>query len=89
MRFYPGFTRYQHSTAATELRLTDCLSAFVFIANWGVRDVSPSSASANEVAPVMLVFADSNAIRLEHMVDFFQLLGGGQKDAGRRTVPKG
>jgi len=51
--------------------------------------VSPSSASANEVAPVMLVFADSNAIRLEHMVDFFQLLGGGQKDAGRRTVPKG
>jgi len=30
--------------------------------------------------PTMLVFADADAVRPEHMVEFFQLLGGGQKD---------
>jgi pimeloyl-ACP methyl ester carboxylesterase len=33
-------------------------------------------------ARTMLVFRDADAIRPEHMVEFFQLLGGGQKDAG-------
>jgi pimeloyl-ACP methyl ester carboxylesterase len=33
-------------------------------------------------ARTMLVFADADAIRPEHMVEFFQLLGGGKKDAG-------
>ena len=32
--------------------------------------------------PVMLIYADSDMIRLEHAVKFYQLLGGGQKDAG-------
>ena len=32
--------------------------------------------------PVMLVFADSDMYRLEHVVEFYKLLGGGQKDAG-------
>ncbi|WP_295813444.1 alpha/beta fold hydrolase [uncultured Nitratireductor sp.] len=32
--------------------------------------------------PVMLVFADSDMYRPEHIVEFYQLLGGGQKDAG-------
>jgi pimeloyl-ACP methyl ester carboxylesterase len=32
--------------------------------------------------PTMLVFADSDMIRPEHMVKFYQLLGGGLKDAG-------
>jgi pimeloyl-ACP methyl ester carboxylesterase len=32
--------------------------------------------------PVMIVFADADAIRPEHIVEFFQLLGGGQRDAG-------
>jgi pimeloyl-ACP methyl ester carboxylesterase len=32
--------------------------------------------------PVMLVFGDSDMFRPEHMVRFYQLLGGGQKDAG-------
>jgi len=30
----------------------------------------------------MLVFGDNDAIRPEHMVQFYQLLGGGKKDAG-------
>ena len=33
-------------------------------------------------APTMLVFADADAIRTTHIVEFFSLLGGGQKDAG-------
>jgi pimeloyl-ACP methyl ester carboxylesterase len=32
--------------------------------------------------PVMLVFGDSDMFRLEHIVEFYHLLGGGLKDAG-------
>jgi pimeloyl-ACP methyl ester carboxylesterase len=32
--------------------------------------------------PVMLVYGDSDMFRLEHVVDFYQLLGGGLRDAG-------
>lgn len=31
----------------------------------------------------MLVFADVDAIRVEHMAEFYRALGGGQRDAGR------
>jgi pimeloyl-ACP methyl ester carboxylesterase len=32
--------------------------------------------------PVMLVWGDSDMFRLEHEVEFYKLLGGGQRDAG-------
>jgi len=32
--------------------------------------------------PVMLVYGDSDMFRLEHVVEFYHLLGGGLKDAG-------
>jgi pimeloyl-ACP methyl ester carboxylesterase len=32
--------------------------------------------------PVMLIYGDSDMIRPEHIVEFYQLLGGGLKDAG-------
>ena len=32
--------------------------------------------------PVMLIYGDSDMLQLEHVVDFYQLLGGGLKDAG-------
>jgi pimeloyl-ACP methyl ester carboxylesterase len=32
--------------------------------------------------PVMLVYGDSDMFRLEHIVEFYQLLGGGLRDAG-------
>jgi pimeloyl-ACP methyl ester carboxylesterase len=32
--------------------------------------------------PVMVVYADADMIRPEHIVRFYQLLGGGLKDAG-------
>jgi pimeloyl-ACP methyl ester carboxylesterase len=33
-------------------------------------------------APTMLVFADADAVRPEHIVELYKLLGGGQRDAG-------
>lgn len=40
--------------------------------------------------PVMIVFGDSDMYRLEHVVKFYQLLGGGLRDAGwmREHMPK-
>jgi pimeloyl-ACP methyl ester carboxylesterase len=40
--------------------------------------------------PVMLAFGDAGMVRPEHEVKFFQLLGGGLKDAGwnRENMPK-
>jgi pimeloyl-ACP methyl ester carboxylesterase len=32
--------------------------------------------------PTMLVCGDSDMFRLDHMVEFYHLLGGGQRDAG-------
>ncbi|HEU0032009.1 MAG TPA: alpha/beta fold hydrolase [Kofleriaceae bacterium] len=32
--------------------------------------------------PVMLVYGDADTYRLEHIVEFYRLLGGGQRDAG-------
>jgi pimeloyl-ACP methyl ester carboxylesterase len=51
------------------------------------------SAEVREIAaPTMLVFADADAVRTAHMVEFFGLLGGGQRDAGldgsRRPVAR-
>ena len=33
-------------------------------------------------APMMIMFADADSIRPSHIVEFFALLGGGQRDAG-------
>ena len=40
--------------------------------------------------PVMLIYADSDMIPPEHIVKFYQLLGGGLRDAGwqRETMAK-
>ena len=41
------------------------------------------SASVKKLTmPVMLVYGDADMIRPEHIVSFYQLLGGGLKDAG-------
>jgi pimeloyl-ACP methyl ester carboxylesterase len=33
-------------------------------------------------APALLVFADADAVRTEHIMEFYALLGGGKRDAG-------
>ena len=32
--------------------------------------------------PMLMAFADADAVRMEHILEFFGLLGGGQRDAG-------
>jgi len=32
--------------------------------------------------PVLLAFADADAVRMQHIMEFFALMGGGQRDAG-------
>lgn len=46
------------------------------------QDYDWSGAVAAIKATTMLVFADSDAVRPEHIVDFYELLGGGKGDAG-------
>ncbi len=45
-------------------------------------DYDASDAVAKLPMPVMLIFGDSDMIRPEHIVEFYQKLGGGLKDAG-------
>lgn len=41
------------------------------------------SADVPRITPrTLLVFADADSIRPEHMIEFYRLLGGGQRDAG-------
>jgi pimeloyl-ACP methyl ester carboxylesterase len=46
------------------------------------RDYDWSKEVAAIKLPVLLVAADADGVMLEHMVEFFKLLGGGLKDAG-------
>lgn len=46
------------------------------------QDYDWSKEVAAMKAPTMIVFADADAVRTAHVMEFFGLLGGGQKDAG-------
>ncbi len=46
------------------------------------KDYDWSKDVASITTPTMLVFGDADAIRPQHIVEFFALLGGGLKDAG-------
>lgn len=57
-------------------RLLDAMGAYM-------RKPYDWSASVSKLTmPVMLIYGDSDMIRPEHIVKFYQLLGGGLKDAG-------
>ena len=65
-------------------RLLDAMGDFMrFKYDW-------SADVAKLKMPVMLVFGDADMIRPEHEIKFYQLLGGGLKDAGwnRESMPK-
>ena len=46
------------------------------------RDYDWSKDVAAILAPTLLIFGDADAVRTAHAVQFFELLGGGKKDAG-------
>ena len=61
-------------------------------ANWAVlftklgdllkKDYDWSKDVASIKLPMMMVFADADAVRTKHVIEFFEQLGGGQRDAG-------
>ena len=55
---------------------------FTKIGEMETRDYDWSDDVAAIASPTMLVFADADSIRPEHIVEFYALLGGGQRDAG-------
>jgi pimeloyl-ACP methyl ester carboxylesterase len=55
---------------------------FTKLADLLKKDYDWSRPVAAIKAPTMLVFADADAVRPAHIVEFFGLLGGGQRDAG-------
>lgn len=57
-------------------------SLFTKLGNLLRQDYDWSKSVAAIKVPVMITFADADAVRTEHMIEFFRLLGGGQKDAG-------
>lgn len=46
------------------------------------RSYDWSTSVAGIKAPTLLIFADADMMRPEHVVEFYKLLGGGQRDAG-------
>jgi pimeloyl-ACP methyl ester carboxylesterase len=60
----------------------DWTNLFRKIADLGRRPFDWSADVAEVRARTLLVFADADAIRPEHMVEFWKALGGGHRDAG-------
>lgn len=48
----------------------------------GARRIDWSAGVAGIESPTLLIFADADAFRPEHIAEFYRLLGGGQRDAG-------
>lgn len=60
----------------------DWTNLFRKLGDMGKRPFDWSADVAKVQARTLLVFADADAIRPEHMIEFWKALGGGQRDAG-------
>jgi pimeloyl-ACP methyl ester carboxylesterase len=60
----------------------DWVTIFSKIGEMVSQEYDWSERVAALTSPTMLVFADADSIRPEHIVEFYELLGGGQRDAG-------
>jgi len=72
----------RHSPLAERYPDADWAAVFAKIGEMGTQDYDWSAAVAALTAPTMLVFADADSIRPAHIVEFWELLGGGRRDAG-------
>ena len=70
------------SPLATVYPEADWETLFAKAGEMASRDYDWSANVAAITAPSMLIFADADSIRPEHMVEFYKLLGDGQRDAG-------
>jgi pimeloyl-ACP methyl ester carboxylesterase len=69
------------SPLATVYPEADWETIFAKSGEMASQDYDWSADVAAITAPTMLIFADADSIRPEHMVEFYKLLGGGQRDA--------
>jgi pimeloyl-ACP methyl ester carboxylesterase len=60
----------------------DWVILFTKIGNMESQHYDWSQDVAGLKMPTMLMYADADSVRLRHILDFFSLLGGGQRDAG-------
>ena len=72
----------QQSPLAERYPEADWETIFAKMGELETQEYDWSAAVAAMTAPTMLVFADADSIRPAHMVEFYELLGGGQRDAG-------
>ena len=72
----------RQSPLATRYPEADWETIFAKIGEMETQEYDWSAEVAAMTAPTMLVFADADSIRPAHMVEFYALLGGGQRDAG-------
>lgn len=63
----------------------DWVALFTKIGELLPRDYDWSVDVERLAMPVMLVFADADSVRPEHIIEFYKLLGGGQRDPGFDT----
>ena len=61
---------------------TDWEALFAKLGDLVRQDFDWSKDVAAIKSPVMIVFADADAVRMAHVMEFFALFGGGQQDAG-------
>ena len=72
----------QQSPLAQRYPEADWETIFAKMGEMETQEYDWSAKVAAMRAPTMLIFADADAIRPAHMVEFYELLGGGQRDAG-------
>ncbi|HET7036393.1 MAG TPA: hypothetical protein VFI42_11990, partial [Thermomicrobiaceae bacterium] len=72
----------KHSPLAQRFPNVDWERLFTHLGALLSRDYDWSQEVSRIAAPTLLAFADADAIRPAHIVEFFALLGGGQRDAG-------
>jgi pimeloyl-ACP methyl ester carboxylesterase len=72
----------QQSPLAALYPDADWETIFTKIGDMGTQNYDWSDGVAAIASPTMLIFADADSIRPEHIVEFYKLLGGGQRDAG-------
>ena len=61
---------------------TNWEASFRKMGELGSRDYDWTEPVKAIKAPTLLIFADADFVRLEHIVEFYKALGGGQRDAG-------
>lgn len=79
----PETGRFMSQSPLSQLYPTvDWPTLFAKLGDLERQDYDWSAQVAQLTMPVLLMFADADAVRLSHILEFYGLLGGGQRDAG-------